>query len=194
MKINYPAVIVAAILHWILGAVWYGVFSSKFIELMAWTPAQIAAIESQSHTKDYILAFLSSLVLTYILAHFVQYTKAVNISGGLQTAFWLWLGFVVTTQLPTVLFEGRKPGLYLLHYGNRRTWRPPVEIDSWSPHPLRRSSSVNGGGKRGEKFLPGLGIRVNFDRNVKGVDGRNDRRSCGESRLCLERSGSAARR
>ena len=117
MKINYPAVIVAAILHWILGAVWYGVFSSKFIELMAWTPAQIAAIESQSHTKDYILAFLSSLVLTYILAHFLQYTKAVNISGGLQTAFWLWLGFVVTTQLPTVLFEGRKPGLYLLNIG-----------------------------------------------------------------------------
>ena len=117
MKINYPAVLVAAILHWILGAVWYGVFSSKFIELMAWTPAQIAAIESQSHTKDYILAFLSSLVLTYILAHFVQYTKAVNISGGLQTAFWLWLGFVVTTQLPTVLFEGRKPGLYLLNIG-----------------------------------------------------------------------------
>lgn len=117
MKINYPAVIVAAILHWILGAVWYGVFSSKFIELMAWTPAQMAAIESQSHTKDYILAFLSSLVLTYILAHFLQYTKAVNISGGLQTAFWLWLGFVVTTQLPTVLFEGRKPGLYLLNIG-----------------------------------------------------------------------------
>ena len=117
MKINYPAVIVAAILHWILGAVWYGVFSSKFIELMAWTPAQMAAIESQSHTKDYILAFLSSLVLTYILAHFLQYTKAVNIAGGLQTAFWLWLGFVVTTQLPTVLFEGRKPGLYLLNIG-----------------------------------------------------------------------------
>jgi hypothetical protein len=93
------------------------VFSSKFIELMAWTPAQLAAIEAQSHTKDYILAFLSSLVLSYILAHFLQYTKAVNISGGLQTAFWLWLGFVVTTQLPTVIFEGRKPGLYLLNIG-----------------------------------------------------------------------------
>ena len=117
MKINYPAVLVAAILHWILGAVWYGVFSSKFIELMAWTPAQTAAVESQSHTKDYVLAFLSSLVLTYILAHFVQYTKATNVAGGLQTGFWLWLGFVVTTQLPTLIFEGRKPGLYLLNIG-----------------------------------------------------------------------------
>lgn len=117
MKINYPAVLVAGILHWILGAVWYGIFSGKFIELMAWTPAQLAAIESQSHTKEYILAFLSSLVLAYILAHFLQFTKATNAAGGLQTAFWLWLGFIVTTQLPTVIFEGRKPGLYLLNIG-----------------------------------------------------------------------------
>jgi hypothetical protein len=117
MKINYPAVLVAGILHWILGAVWYGVFSSKFVELMAWTPAQLAVIESQSHTRDYILAFVSSLVLVYILAHFVQYTNAKNLAGGLQTAFWLWLGFIVTTQLATVIFEGRKPGLYLLNIG-----------------------------------------------------------------------------
>ena len=142
MKINYPAVIVAAILHWILGAVWYGVFSSKFIELMAWTPAQLAAIESQSHTKDYILAFLSSLVLTYILAHFLQYTKAVNISGGLQTAFWLWLGFVVTTQLPTVLFEGRKPGLYLLNIGYQfvACLAAGALLALWKPRPVAAGS------------------------------------------------------
>lgn len=117
MKINYPVVLVAAILHWILGAVWYGLFSKKFVELMAWTPAQLAAIESQSHAKEYILAFASSLVLVYILAHFVQYTKAANLAGGLQTAFWLWLGFIVTTELPSVIFEGRKVGLYLLNIG-----------------------------------------------------------------------------
>lgn len=117
MKINYPAVIVAGIVHWILGAVWYAVFSIKFVELIAWTPEQLKAVESQNHIKEYILAFLSSLVLVYILAHFIQYTKATTVAGGLQTAFWLWLGFVVTTQLATVIFEGRKPGLYLLNIG-----------------------------------------------------------------------------
>ncbi len=117
MKINYPAVLVAAILHWILGAVWYGIFTNKFVELMAWTPQQLSELESQSHTKEYVLAFLSSLVLVYVLAHFVQYTKATNLVGGLQTAFWLWLGFVATSQIATVIFEGRKPGLYLLNIG-----------------------------------------------------------------------------
>ncbi|MGH9968528.1 MAG: DUF1761 domain-containing protein [Pyrinomonadaceae bacterium] len=117
MKINYPAVLVAAILHWILGAVWYGIFTNKFVELMAWTPEQLRALENQSHGKEYVMAFLSSLVLVYVLAHFVQYTKATNLVGGLQTAFWLWLGFVATTQAATVIFEGRKPGLYLLNIG-----------------------------------------------------------------------------
>ena len=69
------------------------------------------------HTKEYVLAFLSSLVLVYVLAHFMRYTKATNLVGGLQTAFWLWLGFVATSQIATVIFEGRKPGLYLLNIG-----------------------------------------------------------------------------
>ncbi len=117
MKINYPAVLVAGILHWILGAVWYGIFSNKFVELMAWTPQQLTEMESKSNTKELALAFLSSLVLVYVLAHLVQYTKASNLLGGFQTAFWLWLGFIATTQLATVIFEGRKPGLYLLNIG-----------------------------------------------------------------------------
>ena len=117
MKINYPAVVVAGVLHWILGAVWYGIFSKKFVELMAWTPQQLPDLERKSNTIELALAFLSSLVLVYVLAHFVQYTKAANLVGGLQTAFWLWLGFVVTSQLATVIFEGRKPGLYLLNIG-----------------------------------------------------------------------------
>lgn len=117
MRIKYPAVLVAAIVHWMLGAVWYGVFTKQFVALMEWTPEKLNAIETQSHTKEYLTAFVSSLILVYILAHFVQYTNARSAPGGLQTAFWLWLGFIATTQIATVVFEGRKPGLYLLNIG-----------------------------------------------------------------------------
>jgi hypothetical protein len=37
--------------------------------------------------------------------------------AGIQTAFWLWLGFIVTTQAATVIFELRPLGLYLLNIG-----------------------------------------------------------------------------
>lgn len=118
MKLNYPAVIVAAVIHFIIGGLWYGlIFGNTFIKITGWTPAQLEQIAAQSHWTQYLIAFLTSLTLVYILAHFVQYTGAKGAAGGMQTAFWLWLGFVATTQLATVIFEQRKLGLYLLNVG-----------------------------------------------------------------------------
>jgi len=118
MKINYPAVLVATVAHFLVGGVWYGVlFSNKFIELIAWSPEKLQEMQNQSPAKPLLIAFISALVLVYILAHFIQYTKARTALDGVQTAFWLWLGFVATTQLATVIFEERKLGLYLINVG-----------------------------------------------------------------------------
>ncbi len=119
MKIKYPAVIVATLIHFFLGGLWYSplMFEKKFIQLINWTPEQLRQLESQGHAKELVIAFVMSFILVYILAHFVQYTKATNAIGGIQTAFWLWLGFIVTTQVPTVLFERRSFGLFLINVG-----------------------------------------------------------------------------
>jgi Protein of unknown function (DUF1761) len=144
MKIKYLAVLVAAIIHWVLGGVWYGVlFKNKFIELIGWTPAQLQQMAEQSSGKELGIAFIMSLVLCYILAHFVQYTKSTTAMGGAQTAFWLWLGFIVTTNIAGVLFEQRSFGLYLINIGYQfvacviagvilAVWRSrqPVEADA----------------------------------------------------------------
>lgn len=118
MKINYPAVLVAAVIHFMLGGIWYGVlFGNQFIHLIGWSPEKLEQVGNQSHLKEYLFAFLSSLVLVYVLAHFVQYTRARNVAQGMQTALWLWLGFVASTQISTVIFEERRMGLYLLNVG-----------------------------------------------------------------------------
>jgi hypothetical protein len=117
MKIKYPAVIVATLAHYILGGLWYSplLFGNKFLQIINWSPEKITEMGNQSHAKELIIAFVLSLVLVYVLAHFVQYTKATTAMAGIQTAFWLWLGFVVTTQLPTVIFEQRPLGLFLIN-------------------------------------------------------------------------------
>ena len=117
MKIKYPAVLVATLVHFFLGGLWYSplLFANKFMQLINWTPEQLRQIESESHVKELVIAFVMSFLLVYILAHFVQYTKATNAIGGIQTAFWLWLGFIVTTQLPLTLFEKRSFGLFLIN-------------------------------------------------------------------------------
>ena len=74
MKIKYPAVIVATLVHFFLGGLWYSpvLFANKFLQYINWSPEKIAEIEKQSHTKELVIALVTSLVLVYILAHFVQ--------------------------------------------------------------------------------------------------------------------------
>ena len=115
MRINYPAVA-----YWVLGALWYSplLFARPFIALKGWTPEQLAAVQAQSHAGEIGLAFLTSLLLAYVLAHFVKFTGAETAWQGAQAGFWLWLGFVATTNLNTVLFEFRPLGLYLINNGH----------------------------------------------------------------------------
>ena len=116
MKINYLAVIVAAVVHFIIGGLWYGlIFAGIFVDIVG--PQALQQMVADSHWSQYLVAFITSLVLVYILAHFVQFTGSKTAGGGLQTAFWLWLGFVATTQLSGVIFEQRKVGLDLLNIG-----------------------------------------------------------------------------
>lgn len=74
MKIKYPAVLVATLVHFFLGGLWYSplLFANKFMQLINWTPEQLRQIESESHVKELVIAFVMSLILVYVLAHFVQ--------------------------------------------------------------------------------------------------------------------------
>ena len=117
MKINYTAVLVSALVYWVLGGLWYSpvLFGGKFIEIMRWSPEQVARIEAEGASAQLALAFVSSLITAYVLAHIVRYTSGENAVDGAKTGLWLWLAFVVTTNLNTVFFEFRPVGLYLIN-------------------------------------------------------------------------------
>jgi hypothetical protein len=119
MKINYAAVAACALLYWLLGGLWYSplLFGGKFVEIMRWSPEQIARIQAEGAGVQLALAFVGSLVTAYVLAHIVRYTNAETAGDGAKTGLWLWLGFVVTSNLNTVFFEFRPVGLYLINIG-----------------------------------------------------------------------------
>jgi hypothetical protein len=59
MKIKYPAVIVATLVHYILGGLWYSplLFGNKFVQIINWSPGKLAEVEKQSHAKELAIAF-----------------------------------------------------------------------------------------------------------------------------------------
>ncbi len=61
------------------------------------------------------LGFLATVLTAYILAKVLFMTPLTGTMGGLQLGFWIWLGFVATTQLGVVLWEGKTVKLFTIN-------------------------------------------------------------------------------
>ena len=115
IPINYLAIIAAAISNTILGFLWYGpLFGKAWIALMGFSPEKMEEMKKRGMGKIYIAAFLGALVMAYVLAHFVAFWGIEGVGGAWQIAFWTWLGFIATTMLGSVLWEGKSFKLYTL--------------------------------------------------------------------------------
>lgn len=116
VSINYFAVLVATIAAIVLGFLWYGpLFGKTWMRLMNIDKKKMEEAKKKGMTMNYVIMIISTLVMSYILAHFVKYLGATNIAGALQAAIWIWLGFIATVQIGIVLWEGKPWKLYFLN-------------------------------------------------------------------------------
>ena len=115
IEINYLAVLAAAALNMVIGALWY----SPLLFAKEW--AQLAGKRMDELRGDsrlgYGVAVLGAVLMSYILAHFVQYTGSTTLAEGATTGFWLWLGFVAVTSATNSMFAGRPWGLWRIDAG-----------------------------------------------------------------------------
>ncbi len=108
--INYWAVLVAALTCMVLGSLWYGpLFGKIWMKSMGWNPNEpITPEKKKEGNKAMAWMVPVSLLMAYVLAHFVDYTAAFTWAEGAQTGFWIWLGFQLTLLIQAVIFEGKK--------------------------------------------------------------------------------------
>ncbi|MBI2541430.1 DUF1761 domain-containing protein [Candidatus Woesearchaeota archaeon] len=119
VNVNYLAVLAAAAASMALGFLWYGpLFGSQWKKLMGITDKSMKEMK-MTPVQSMVGGFASTLIMSYVLAHFVDYTRAATFVDGAIAGTWLWLGFVATVQFGTVLWEGKPVKLYVintLHY------------------------------------------------------------------------------
>ena len=120
MFINYWAILVSAIASMIVGSIWYGpLFGKQFIHatgMDTWSPEKQAAMK-KSMGVSYAMQFVASLLMFYVLARFVSAADQITLHGGLMTAFWVWLGFIVPVKFADTLWGG-KMTMFWLSAGN----------------------------------------------------------------------------
>lgn len=114
--INFWAVLVAAAAAMVIGSIWYSpaMFAHQWMRILGKRPEEIKGASRAMTTMT-----LATLVMAYVLAHFANYTNAKSVSDGLELGFWVWLGFIVTTNLSPSNFEGRPWGLYYIFITNQ---------------------------------------------------------------------------
>ncbi len=119
ITLNYAAIFIAALAHMILGALWYSpiLFGKSWMKLMNFNAKTMEESKKRGMAKLYMIMFIVALLMSYILAHFVKYTSSMTAIEGLQLGFWLWLGFVATIMINSVLWESKPIKLYLINIG-----------------------------------------------------------------------------
>lgn len=115
-QINYVAVAVAAIINMALGFAWYGpLFGNTWMKMVGLKKEDVA---KTSMVQPMTFALVGALVMAYVFAHFVQLGGMERTLGnGVMVGFWLWLGFIATTTLSSVLWEQKSWKLYALNNG-----------------------------------------------------------------------------
>lgn len=116
-EINWLAVLGAAVVYMMVGALWYGpLFSKPWLKAMQLSEEALEELKKQAK-NGYLLTTIAGLVMAMVLAHWVDYVSATTFSAGAETGFWAWLGFVVTSAVGQTVFEGRPWKLYALSTG-----------------------------------------------------------------------------
>ena len=113
VDIHWLAVIVAAIVNMVVGAVWY----SRSFFGKEWAKLTGRRLEEMGGGLGYGVAAVAALIQSWVLAHFVLYAGSDTFWNGLVTGFWIWLGFIGVIMAAGIVFEGRSWMLWKINSG-----------------------------------------------------------------------------
>ena len=120
--INHLAILLAAIVAWLGGAVYYTLLARPWVAAQGLTVEQhramIAAKTGIAKVAPYILAFVADLAMAWVLAGMIGHLGAVTIRSAIISGLFVWAGFVVTTLLVNNAFAGRRYMLTLIDAGH----------------------------------------------------------------------------
>ena len=126
-SINYLAVLVAGIIIFVLGGLWYSpvLFAKRWIALQGKTEEQMRAeAASANMPMMYASAFITGLIIAWalalILAHISRDPAMAEPGGGVSVGHGAiigalcWLGFAASTSYATALFSGKPRQLWFI--------------------------------------------------------------------------------
>lgn len=120
IEVTWVGIIVAIVVSMVVGFLWYSPFllGKPWMKESGLTPEKLKAEQKQAGIA-YGLSAVLALPMAYILNHVivlsVNFYHYSNLSTGLISAFWMWLGFVMPVQATGTLFGNKKWKLFAIN-------------------------------------------------------------------------------
>jgi Protein of unknown function (DUF1761) len=117
--INYLAIAIAAIVAWLAGAAWYMALGKTWMAALGITPEQMAEAKNQPGAYlPFIYSFVAELIMAWILAGLLGHLGLLTLRGGVISAAFCWLGFVITVMVVNNGFARRDWRLLFIDGGH----------------------------------------------------------------------------
>ena len=113
--VNYLSILIASVFSFVVGMLWYSpaLFGNLWAKL---SKVDIKKSKNKSSVGvSMLLGFISTLILASVFQYLIVLLKYSGLAAGATLGFWLWLGFLATSLLGGVLWEGKPWGLYILN-------------------------------------------------------------------------------
>ncbi len=114
-RMNYLAVVVAAVAAFVASSVWYTVFGNAWMELRGVDPATAADMATPAWQMLFVV--FQSLVVAFMLAYFVGHLGIVDWKGAVRLGALVW-GFPAMILLGSVVHENVPLMLAAIHAGD----------------------------------------------------------------------------
>jgi hypothetical protein len=110
--VNWWAVIVAGIVMFAIGAVWYTALFGQQWRALQGIPE---GAQREGFVQAMIVGFIANLVEAYILAWLLVYAGPSDLMAGALLGALVWLGFVATIMVPSIFYERKPPMLVVIN-------------------------------------------------------------------------------
>lgn len=115
--LNFLAILVSAVIYWILGGVWYAaIFSKAYQAALNFSEEEKVKVHKE-FPKTLAAHLISGLITSLIIAGLVKELGADSFIGGMGYGALLWLAFALTINLNYLMFEKRPLPVFYINNG-----------------------------------------------------------------------------
>jgi hypothetical protein len=105
-------VVIAAVIEWLLGALWYGlVFRKSWLTLIGFSETN----KPKNGAFGMVASFIACLLLTFVMGHVVGWAGAMTFTSGAKLGIVCWLGFMAPPLFTQHIFENRRVNLFAIN-------------------------------------------------------------------------------